>query len=454
VDFLVVVVIVGGVGLWLVVRARAFLRDAFFAAERGAPGCGSGCDSCGARTKKDGPCPAYPKLSGRDPGGTDQATTEEDRREPRASARLYRVVLLTVSVAGWLCPVAIASDSTIGNRFELHGVLAGATQGEGVRTPDGTIGEDGASVPFQIELSLAPSRSGLLFAKLGFAAGDDLGEFSAFNLAPWGADQEAHVRDINGRDRDHLLTAWYRYTFEWSATRSLALTGGIIDATDYIDQNAYANDEYTQFLNEALVNGPNSFAPSYDIGGAATWSEGALTLTGVFMQVGENEDGNTFHYYGTQVGYRHLSGWGEGNYRVVLQSTDRSFLDCDGIDLHARRIALVSLDQQLGGAVGVWGRGGRQDNAAAITYKDLYSGGIDISGAVWNRENDNAGIGYAYLDGGNLELESTRVFEVYARFSISDDIQITGDIQYMEDAFEGGGGRDGFVYGLRVAAAF
>ncbi len=56
-------------------------------------------------------------------------------------------------------------------------------------------------------------------------------------------------------------------------------TGGIIDSTDYVDENAYANDEYTQFMNEALVNGPNGFAPSYDIGGAVEWEIGIWDIT-------------------------------------------------------------------------------------------------------------------------------------------------------------------------------
>jgi hypothetical protein len=48
---------------------------------------------------------------------------------------------------------------------------------------------------------------------------------------------------------------------------TLDATIGIIDATDYLDENACSNDEYTQFMNEALVNGPNAFLPSHDSAG-------------------------------------------------------------------------------------------------------------------------------------------------------------------------------------------
>ena len=45
------------------------------------------------------------------------------------------------------------------------------------------------------------------------------------------------------------------YTFGFGEDHTLGATGGIIDSTDYLDENAFANDEYTQFMSEALVNG-------------------------------------------------------------------------------------------------------------------------------------------------------------------------------------------------------
>lgn len=81
------------------------------------------------------------------------------------------------------------------------------------------------------------------------------------------------MKDFNGHSRDHLLTAWVKHTFNISKDGNLGVTLGLIDATDYLDDNAHANDEFTQFMNEALVNGPNFFLPSYDIGGALEWGK-------------------------------------------------------------------------------------------------------------------------------------------------------------------------------------
>ena len=146
---------------------------------------------------------------------------------------------------------------------------------------------------FNRRLVLPPTGSDALFAKFGFGAGNGLMEegVSPFILAPWAADVQDDYKDINARNRDYLLTAWYKHTFRFSEEHTLGLTGGIIDATDYMDENVFANDEFTQFMNEALVNGPNAFLPSYDIGGAVEWELGAFSVKGVAMAMGDQRRG-------------------------------------------------------------------------------------------------------------------------------------------------------------------
>ena len=153
------------------------------------------------------------------------------------------------------------------DKVSVGGVLAGAYQYQLVNGSSDGKDKGRGTMPIQPEISITPTDVDEIFFKFGFAAGNGLNEVTSFYLAPWAADLEDDVKDINGRNRDYLLTAWYKHTFEFADTHTLEITGGIIDATDYIDENTFANDEYTQFMNEALVNGPNGFAPSYDIGG-------------------------------------------------------------------------------------------------------------------------------------------------------------------------------------------
>ena len=222
----------------------------------------------------------------------------------------------------------------------------------------------------------------------------------------------------------------------------------------YLDENAFANDEYTQFMNEALVNGPNGFVPSFDLGGAAELEFGKFSAKGVVMNIGENDDGNNYHFYGTQLGYNLNTSLGEGNYRVIVGGTSKSFLDKNGEDKEPLACVMLSFDQQLGDIFGAWIRVGRQDDKAAFDYQDLLSGGINISGKLWGREDDDLGIGYAYLADGNTELDSSQVAEAYVRFALNSYFALSLDVQYMQDKFDNADDPNGFIYGLRLAAEF
>jgi porin len=179
--------------------------------------------------------------------------------------------------------------------FSVGGIIAGAYQYQWLDDDANNEDKDRGrgAVNFEPEFSYHPNVQNEVFAKFGFGAANGLNGVTSFNLAPWAANLEDDYKDINGRNRDYLLTAWYKYAFDFGESNALGLTGGIIDSTDYVDENAYANDEFTQFMNEALVNGPTGFFPSFDIGGAAEWEIANFDLTGVIMNIGENDDGNS-----------------------------------------------------------------------------------------------------------------------------------------------------------------
>ena len=344
--------------------------------------------------------------------------------------RFWYFHLLLIVISFFFQTSALAYDIT--EKFSIGGVLAGAYQHQ---TGDDIDDKGRGAIPFQPGLSLRPTENDEVFAKFGFAAGNGLNGATEFNLAPWAADLEDDVKDINGRNRDYLLTVWYKHSFELSDNNTLGLTGGIIDSTGYIDENAYANDEYTQFMNEALVNAPNGFIPSYDIGGAVEWEIGNWDITAVGLNVGENEDGKNFNFFAAQIGYKLNTSLGEGNYRLIVDGTSKAFLNADG-EKESRMAAFLSFDQALGEIFGAWIRFGLQDDGALVNYDYLLSGGINITGRWYGRGDDNIGIGYAYLNGADdSDFDDTQVAEVYWRFVLNDYFAVTADVQYMADEF-------------------
>ena len=105
---------------------------------------------------------------------------------------------------------------------------------------------------------------------------------------------------------------------------------------------------------------------------------------------------------------------------------------------------------------GVWIRFGWQDDKAIIDYDDLYSGGVNITGKWYGREEDNIGIGYAYLGGDHVsDIEDTQVAEIYWRLVLNDYFALTADLQYMKDEYiTEADDVKGFILGLRGVVEF
>jgi porin len=350
--------------------------------------------------------------------------------------------------------------STIARYVSLGGVLSGAYQYEWVDGPPDIDDQGRGALSFQPKVSITPTEYDEIFFLFGFAAGNGLNEVTPFNLAPWAATLEDDVKDINGRNRDYLLQAWYKHIFEFNEDHTLGLTGGIIDSTDYLDDNEYSNDEYTQFMNEALVNAPNAFLPSYDIGGAVEWGYHHFGLRGVYMNIGENDDGNNFNFYGVQLNYTIDTSLGEGHYRVAYNWTSEAFLDPDSTAEERREILIFSFDQDLGEILGAWIRFAFGSDKALVNYKAAYTGGINISGNWWGRKQDNIGIGYGYLEGADQtdeSLKNTHVAEAYVNVGVHEYLSLTFDLQYMKDRYvatASDNNVDGWIAGERATCEF
>ena len=117
-------------------------------------------------------------------------------------------------------------------------------------------------------------------------------------------------------------------------------------------------------------------------------------------------------------------------------------------------------DQAFGNVLGAWIRFAAQDDSAAVDYKRLYSGGINVSGRWWGREQDNLGIGYAYVTGAEQtpdSIRSSQVAEANVNIGLNDYLSVALDLQYMQDLYvpaANGNDVDGWIAGLRATAEF
>jgi porin len=288
-------------------------------------------------------------------------------RRPCTSTPVIPCLATALTLTPLLAGKALAYD--VNYQLKLNLLVAGAFQ---CQEPSAASGADNAccgAAPIQPELIYNPIEQDQVSLKLGFAAGNGLNPVSPLVLAPWTADLEYDVKDINGHDRSHLLEVWYAHTFKRDADSSVQITGGIIDPAFYVNENAYANDEFTQFMNEVFVNSRNAFLPAYDWGGVLVWKHRDWTFSGVGMNVGENDDGNNYNFYVAEADYRIDTALGEGNYRVMVSGTSKANLDPSRENREPRSALSLSFDQALGPVGGAFLRLGWQREDAAVDFK-------------------------------------------------------------------------------------
>ncbi|GAB6161495.1 carbohydrate porin [Desulfothermus naphthae] len=300
------------------------------------------------------------------------------------------------------------------------------------------------AIAADIGFNLHPTDIDEFQVTLSYASGNSLHDKSPFILASYADDLEDDVEDINGRSRDYLLEAWYKHTFNLTEDISLSGTIGIIDSTGYLDENEFANDELSQFMNEVFVNNPLLNLPSYDSGGVVELSYKNFYLKALAMdsktdkwETQDENDTKSYNYYGGEIGCSLNTPVGEGNYRVIGYITSEEFEGWDNSEEKYQGMG-ISADQKIGELFGVFFRFGWQDDDAKVDFDTMYSGGININGKLWGREDDEIGIGYAYLDGcDDADVDNTQVVEGYVKFKVTEFSHVSLDVQYMNDDYEG-----------------
>ncbi|MEW6001158.1 MAG: carbohydrate porin [Nitrospirota bacterium] len=345
----------------------------------------------------------------------------------------------------------------LNEKLSIEGTLTGVYQ-YGDFDFEGIKDSDRGSAVLDLGVNFHPADKDEFQITLSYAAGNAWNKVGPFSLSLYADDLEADLKNINGRDRDYLLEAWYKHTFALSKNASLAVTGGIIDSTTYIDDNKFANDEVAQFMNETFVNHKNVNLPSYDLGGVIELNISSFSIRALMMNTkfeAEENDFKNYDYYALQLGYTLNTSLGEGNYRIYGFTTNDKFPCWDERDEGSLYGYGISADQELSKIIGVFARFGWQNDKAVIVHDEIYSGGVNINGKLWGREKDEIGLGYAYLDGADCgDIDNTNAIEAYTKFKISDFSDVTFDVQYINDNMKHGEDRDGFIYGIRLNAYF
>ena len=224
------------------------------------------------------------------------------------------------------------------------------------------------------------------------------------------------------------------------------MTAGRLDLTNYFDANAFANDESTQFISDALVNNQMLGLAVNGTGAAAEFdAKNGLRLKFGLQQ--SNTDATNLSdsmYTLSEVGYTFTPfALPEGTYRVWFRT--------DNTDpVVTRKGVGISLDQKLSPAVGLFGRFGQSEGD--LGHDRFYSAGVGFrKGFIFNPD-DMWGVGYAQMDLATGETE--KLVEGYYNFLLTEKLRLSFHLTGVLDRPEGSA-NFGYVFpGVRLQAAF
>jgi high affinity Mn2+ porin len=240
-----------------------------------------------------------------------------------------------------------------------------------------------------------------------------------------------------------LREAWLRTEL---FGQKLALSAGRLDLTNYFDQNAFSNDESTQFISDALVNNQMLGLAVNGTGAAAEFDpKNGLRLKFGFQQ--SNTDASNLSdsmFTLSEIGYT-LTPFAlpEGTYRLWFRTDNTA-------EERLNKGVGISLDQKLTPAVGVFGRYGTQEVEDGRDH--YYSLGVSFQTGFIINPLDTWGIGYSQMD--LLSGADERLIEGYYNFHLTDKLRLSFHLQHVID---GPGVEGDFGYllpGLRLQAAF
>ena len=241
-----------------------------------------------------------------------------------------------------------------------------------------------------------------------------------------------------------LREAWVKTLF---FDKRLSLSVGRIDLTSTFDHNAVANDEGSQFINDALVNNPVLGLTSNGLGVVAVFDPkiGLNAKLGVQQSKDDATSLSTSRYVLGEVEYlaRPFS-LPEGHYRLWARQDNSTGSGKTGFGL--------SVDQKIAPAVTLFGRYGKGFVGAIDGRMRFASAGVGFQAPLTFYPRDTWGLGFAdtkILTGPNVDSE--RVAEGFYNFRLTGSVSLSVLLQYLNRRVTG---ENYLLPGVRMQVGF
>jgi len=416
-------------------------------------------------------------------------------KEPEIATRLKAVEFQTLSMQKQARQIEALEGITVS--ASLTGVVQSANSSS---TASGTR-ETWTNYRGDIAVTLPGGETGdaegKIFAHVRLGQGNGIGLRPTYTSTPNTTAFQVQPANANPDDSFGILAqAWYQLNvplpvggYKPQSRESMQLTFGKIDPFVFFDQNAAADDESTQFLNNAFVHNPlldsggdtgadrYGFAP----GIIAAYVNERSKPQSWGASVGVFGSGPAANFSGSPSGpfvigqmetSQRFFGGLAGSYRLYAWTNGRAS-NFDGAEARHSGWGL-SADQRVGDAITLFGRCGRQAKGK-VRFDRALTLGAELGGDYWGRAVDSFGVAAGFLrtssafrnesqtvdaDGdGNADFGfaasgTERIAELYYRLRVNSRFDLTPNLQFIQRPGGDGSAPNATVAGLRAKVGF
>jgi len=365
------------------------------------------------------------------------------------------------------------------DRIEISAGITAAVQGaSGNNDPNDASATDDSdythSVDIEIASEIEPGHRVVVALETGHGNGTNA-RVGSSTFRPFYDPYSTVVSDTNHKEAVTVSAAYYEGMFYEG---KVMLMVGKMDCHSQIDQNAFANDETTQFLAGPFVRQAGALYPElgkqgqYYATGIMLMLMPADVVDITLMAANPEEDrlGKHGHFAGQLNLKPKLLGL-DGNYRFYYLKDYRDFQNIQDGTISSSNGLGVSFDQYLTENTGLFFRYGAQDAKGRVLDADgvvagidplesVISGGLYFNGGAWDRKDDAMGIGYAVgkmkadlaaldttFSGDQTMWEAFYRWQAFGKLGLTPDIQVHGNLPRAEK-------RSITVIGLRAQLDF